>query len=67
MTLPTNKFRHVWRNANDGLADVNVLALQQYHEAEGWEHIDIVSQGGYWEDIPISITEENNFPYEAKP
>lgn len=33
--------------------------LQQWFEAEGWEHADYVAAGGYWEDVPI-VTEPSD-------
>jgi hypothetical protein len=53
----TTQLRQVWRTLNDGNGDVKVLSLQQWYEAEGWEHPDIVTNGGYWEDVPVSSTE----------
>jgi hypothetical protein len=50
---PTLSFRHVWRIESDGNGEQKVLALQQWHEVEGWEHSDFIKQGGKWEDIPI--------------
>lgn len=29
--------------------------LQQWQEAEGWEHDDYVRAGGMWEDVPTVI------------
>jgi len=29
--------------------------LQQWHEAEGWEHDDYVSAGGEWQDVETVI------------
>jgi hypothetical protein len=36
--------------------------LQQWYEAEGWEHKDIVAQGGYWEDVPFVLVADKEFP-----
>lgn len=52
---PTNKFRHVWATVSDGNGDVTILRTQQWLEAEGWEHDDIIKIGGFWENIPIEI------------
>lgn len=60
MAEKTMDLRHVWRVANDGNGDVKVLALQQWHKAEGWEHEDIVKDGGYWEDVEIYASTSRN-------
>jgi len=62
MSLATTQLRHVWRDHSDGNATLRVLALQQWFEAEGWEHEDIVKQGGYWQDVPVVMREDKTFP-----
>lgn len=45
MTKPTQYLRQVQKE--DG------LVLQQWFEADGWEHETIVKNGGYWQDVPV--------------
>lgn len=56
------RFRHVWRDISDGNRDVKVLALQIWIPAEGWEHEDIIANGGYWHDVEVSIAEPDDNP-----
>ena len=56
------RFRQVWRTVNDGTSDVRVLALQLWVPAEEWFHHDWKKNGGYWEDIEISMTEPEDNP-----
>lgn len=59
MSKKTLEFRHVFRTVNDGNSDIKVLALQQFNEAEGWEHRkyrqydEALDMYGVWEDIEI--------------
>lgn len=57
------KLRQVWRETNDGNGDIKVLGLQVWRPAEGWEHEDIVKKGGYWEEVPISTSDD---PYDGE-
>lgn len=58
---PTPKLRFVRRAVPDKTFGENISVykhiLQQWWEAEGWEHSDTVKAGGEWQDIPIE--EEN--------
>ncbi len=62
MSTSTTQLRHVWRDVSTGDGIVRVLGLQQWQEADGWEHPDIVAQGGYWEDIEVVTVEDKLFP-----
>ena len=42
---PTAHLRFVWR--------LDERVLQQWHEAEGWEHEDTSANGGEWRDVPL--------------
>ena len=49
--------RHVWRELNDGNGDHKVLALQVWVPADHQSHDLIAANGGYWEDVPVSLTD----------
>lgn len=53
---PTARLRFIWRSdkvvLNGEEFDNHQRILQQWWEAEGWEHPDTVSAGGRWEDVP---------------
>lgn len=61
MPIPTAKIRHVWRDvpskANPNQT-VEVLAIQQWMDADGSESQEINDAGGIWTDVPISLTED---------
>lgn len=67
MATKTMHLRHVWRTVNDGNQELKVLALQQWYEAEGWEHPDYVKVGGFWEDVEISLVEPDKGPHDTAP
>lgn len=46
MAKPTTYLRQVQRD--------ECLVLQQWFQAEGWEHDETVKNGGYWEDVPVA-------------
>lgn len=62
MSKKTLEFRHVFREVNYGNGSFKALVLQQFHEAEGWEHADYqafdekLQMYGSWEDIEIDTT-----------
>lgn len=51
--MKTMHLRQVWRTENDGNGDIKVLVVQQWNEA---------AIGGYWEDLEISMRENNEPP-----
>lgn len=56
---PTNKLRFVERKdfTDDPANPVTRRVLQQWWEAEGWEHEAYVKAGGEWQDVPLETEE----------
>lgn len=42
-----------YKTADGGPAFQTYRVLQQWWDAEGWEHPDYVKQGGEWRDVPL--------------
>ena len=47
---------------NFGDGDVEFVGLQQWYAVEGWEHEDYIRNGGWWQDVPVSRTSNEEDP-----